>query len=45
MGMRQDTALAQAHALLERVPLLDGHNDLPWVIRIDRAARGDVVSL
>jgi membrane dipeptidase len=40
--MRQDAALAQARALLERVPLLDGHNDLPWVIRIDRAARGDV---
>ena len=42
--MRQDTALAQARALLERVPLLDGHNDLPWVIRIDAEARGDVVA-
>jgi len=28
--------------LLERVPLLDGHNDLAWVIRIDAEARGDV---
>ena len=28
--------------MLERVPLLDGHNDLPWVIRIDAQARGDV---
>jgi membrane dipeptidase len=36
--------LAQARALLERVPLLDGHNDLPWVIRIDAEARGDVVA-
>ena len=42
--MRQDTALAQARALLERVPLLDGHNDLPWVIRIDPEARGDVLA-
>ena len=42
--MRQDSALAQARALLGRVSLLDGHNDLPWVIRIDRAARGDVVA-
>jgi membrane dipeptidase len=43
-GMRQDKALAQARALLDRVPLLDGHNDLPWVIRIDAEARGDVVA-
>ena len=42
--MRQDAALAQARALLERVPFLDGHNDLPWVIRIDAQARGDVVA-
>src|ERR1700685_2172469 len=42
--MRQDTALAQARALRQRAPLLDGHNDLPWVIRIDAEARGDVVA-
>ena len=42
--MRHDKALAQASALLERVPLLDAHNDLPWVIRIDSQARGDVVA-
>jgi membrane dipeptidase len=24
------------------VPLIDGHNDMPWVIRMDRTARGDV---
>ncbi|HLW92407.1 MAG TPA: dipeptidase [Roseiarcus sp.] len=27
--------------MLEKVPLLDGHNDLPWVIRRDSEARGD----
>ena len=42
--MRHDAALMQARALLERTPLLDGHNDLPWVIRNDRQARGDVVA-
>jgi len=42
--MRQDNALAKAQALLRRVPLLDGHNDLPWVIRNDRQARGDVLA-
>ena len=30
--------------MLERAPLFDGHNDLPWVIRIDKAARGDVLA-
>lgn len=28
-----DDALTRARALLERAPLIDGHNDLPWVIR------------
>jgi membrane dipeptidase len=42
--MRHDKALTQASALLERVPLLDAHNDLPWVIRIDSQARGDVLA-
>jgi membrane dipeptidase len=37
-----DKALARARALLTKVALFDGHNDLPWVIRIDREARGDV---
>ena len=39
-----DNALAAARAVLERAPLFDGHNDLPWVIRIDKAARGDVIA-
>jgi membrane dipeptidase len=29
----QDPALARARALLDKVPLIDGHNDLPWTIR------------
>lgn len=37
-------ALAKAHALLERVPLVDGHNDLPWVIRRDPEAPGDLAA-
>lgn len=37
-------ALAKAHALLERVPLIDGHNDLPWVIRRDPDAPGDLAA-
>jgi membrane dipeptidase len=39
-----DNALAVARDVLRRAPLIDGHNDLPWVIRVDRAARGDVVA-
>jgi len=39
-----DNALAVARAVLRRAPLIDGHNDLPWVIRADREARGDVIA-
>ena len=39
-----DNALAVARAVLERAPLFDGHNDLAWVIRVDKAARGDVAA-
>ncbi len=39
-----DNALAVARDVLRRAPLIDGHNDLPWVIQIDRAARGDVIA-
>ncbi len=28
-----DTALQHAHDLLRSTPLIDGHNDLPWLIR------------
>ncbi len=37
-----DAFLARAHAVLKAVPLIDGHNDLPWAIRTDTIARGDV---
>jgi membrane dipeptidase len=41
---RQLSYLARARALLDRVPLVDAHNDLPWVIRRDRRALGDVAA-
>jgi membrane dipeptidase len=34
-------ALARARALLARHPLIDGHNDLPWTIRMSPEAGGD----
>ncbi|WP_439496778.1 dipeptidase [Bosea sp. (in: a-proteobacteria)] len=40
----QDNAYAAALALLERAPMIDGHNDLPYVIRLDREAKGDVAA-
>jgi membrane dipeptidase len=43
-GDMVDNALAAARTVLSRAPLFDGHNDLPWVIRVDRAARGDVLA-
>ena len=33
-----DTALRQAHELLAASPFIDAHNDLPYVIRIDKEA-------
>jgi membrane dipeptidase len=41
-SLSPDEALAHAHRLLDKMPLLDGHNDLPFVIRRDREAKGDV---
>jgi membrane dipeptidase len=37
-----DLALARALAVLAKHPVLDGHNDLPWAIRENAAAPGDV---
>lgn len=37
-----DAALKHAKALLDKVPLVDGHNDLPWTIRDDTAHPMDV---
>jgi membrane dipeptidase len=38
----EDKALAKAKRLLRRHPLVDGHNDLPWVIR--NVTGGDVAA-
>jgi membrane dipeptidase len=37
-------ALAHARALLSSSPLIDGHNDLPWVIREQKNAPMDVAA-
>jgi membrane dipeptidase len=37
-----DAALRHAKALLARMPLVDGHNDLPIIIREDPKHRGDL---
>lgn len=37
-----DVYLARAKRILRQTPLIDGHNDLPWRIREDTTARGDV---
>lgn len=39
-----DPALVHARELLARTILIDGHNDLPWAIRSDPKAPGDVVA-
>lgn len=40
----EDPALLRARAVLSRVPLIDGHNDLPWAIREFKPAPGDVAA-
>jgi membrane dipeptidase len=37
-----DDALEHARRLLQSSILVDGHNDLPWAVRIDKHAKGDV---
>src|SRR3982751_4259120 len=37
-----DPYLARAKRILRQTPLVDGHNDLPWRIREDSVARGNV---
>jgi len=39
---QEDAALKHARALLKTVPLIDGHNDLPWEIRTFDSAPRDV---
>ena len=38
----QDEHLERARRVLSAMPLIDGHNDLAWVIRQDRSAPFDV---
>jgi membrane dipeptidase len=38
----RQSLLKRARAFLDEVALIDGHNDMPWVIREDGNARGDV---
>lgn len=38
----EDAALRHARELLRTVPLVDGHNDTPWVIREDARSHSDV---
>lgn len=40
--IKEDPAVAQARAFLAKATLFDGHNDLPWAIREDQNARGNV---
>ena len=37
-------ALRHARRLLAQHPVIDGHNDLPWTIRNDATARGNVAA-
>ncbi|HEY0529903.1 MAG TPA: membrane dipeptidase, partial [Gemmatimonadaceae bacterium] len=39
-----DPYLARAIRILRTTPLIDGHNDLPWRIREDSIARGNVAA-
>ena len=41
---QQDAALKHARAILARVPVIDGHNDLPWAIRRAQGAPMDVAA-
>ena len=38
----EDTALTHARKLLQSTILVDGHNDLPWAVRTNKEAPGDV---
>jgi membrane dipeptidase len=42
--MPSKASLARARAFLANVPLIDGHNDLPFVIRRDHPAQGDLAA-
>ena len=38
----EDAALEHARRVLSKTILIDGHNDLPWAVRGDKQAKGDV---
>jgi membrane dipeptidase len=38
-----DASLQKALALLENIPFIDGHNDLPLRIKSDKRSRGDIL--
>ena len=40
----EDPALVHARKLLHSTILVDGHNDLPWAVRTNKAAPGDVAA-
>jgi len=44
VGGGDDPALLRARKLLAKHPVIDGHNDLPWAIRENEKAPGDVVA-
>ena len=41
-ALNKTAALEKARALMDKYPFIDGHNDLPWVIRQRTGAKGDV---
>ena len=41
---QSDPALVHARKLLGETPLIDGHNDLPWEIRVSKTAPRDVAA-
>ena len=41
-SMPSETSLSHALKLLEKIPLVDGHNDLPWIIHTHAKARMDL---
>jgi membrane dipeptidase len=43
-AVREDAALRRARALLREVGLVDTHNDLPWVLRLDAAHPMDLAA-
>jgi membrane dipeptidase len=43
-GGQEADSLAHARAVLQRTPVFDGHNDLPWEIRVSEGAPMDVAA-